>query len=299
MNLNSATLTKIQDTLTLFMGLIVESFPFVIIGILVSTAIAYYFKEEWIFKVLPKNKLGSHFMLSILGMFFPVCECGNIPVMRRLLSKGFNVSHAVTFLLAAPIINVITIWSTLEAFSYDKSFLAIRLVSAFVIANLVGILISFKKNQEEFLTDHFFHEHCNHDHYHDKKIFQIFREEFTEVMRMLIFGAFVAAAFQVFIPRDIIIAFGSNPVLSVLAMMLLAFVISICANVDAFFALSYADRFTKGSLLSFMVFGPMIDIKIISMLKTTLKAKLIWIIVTLVSLSSLLVGLLVNFVTSI
>lgn len=291
---------QLQDFFTLFLGLVVEAFPFVILGVVVSVFVGIFVKEEWILKVMPKNRFGSHLILSLLGVFMPVCECGNVPVVRRLLTKGFTVSQALTFLLAAPIINPITFYSTYAAFNFDLSVLAVRLIGALVIANFVGLILSYKKRQEEFMTDKFYDYVCHHDdHKHGKleEARHIFQTEFIEVMSMLVVGALIAAASQSFIPRELIVDIGSNPVLSILAMLILAFVISICANVDAFFALTYANTFTLGSLITFMTFGPMIDIKMLAMLKTTFTTKLLVIMSILVGLMSVLIGLMYNYFT--
>lgn len=291
-------INKFQDFTTLFLSIIIEAFPFVVLGTLVSVLVGLFVKEEWVLKYLPKNRVISHIVVSLLGVFMPVCECGNIPVARRLLSKGFNVSHSTTFLLAAPILNPLTLLTTLEAFNYDKSIAFIRIGSAFIVSVGIGLLISLKSNQKEFLNTQFVKDHCDVSHNHKvslKNALSIFQSEFIEVVKLLCFGAFLAALSQSFIPRDIIVSLGQNPLFSVLTMIALAFVISICSNVDAFFALSYANTFTTGSILSFLVFGPMIDIKILSMLKTTFTTKYLIIISSLVFLSSVLIGLVVNY----
>lgn len=315
---------RIQDFITLVLSIVVEAFPFIILGVSISTLIGvgffeflksfvykhkrilfplYYLYESssLIDKKFKTNRIYSHVKVSVLGIFLPVCECGNIPVARRLLLGGFSVSQSITFLLAAPILNPVTFLTTLEAFNYDKSVVVIRLLAAFIIANFVGILLSFKKPQNEFLNLDFYQEICDtQDHKHNKNRFvealNTFQREFIEIFKVLIIGAMLAAASQTFIPRDIIIAIGQNPILSILAMLLLAFVISICSNVDAFFALSYANSFTIGSILGFLVFGPMIDIKILTMLRTTYKPKLLLIVSGLVFMLSLLTALIVNFI---
>lgn len=316
---------KIQDMFTLFLSLIVEATPFVVLGVSVSILVSLFLEEDWILNLLPKNRFISHFLLSIIGIFLPVCECGNIPVARRLMLKGFNVSHAVTFLLAAPIVNPITFFSTREAFrivnettSWQVAFT--RIIFAIIIANIIGLVLSTYKNQKNLLTKEF-NVACDTESQHgafskkfiqsykkkNKKEFlkttkaafkrsvEIFQDEFYSVMKMLIIGAFAAAIFQSFVPREIILSIGQNIFLSIIAMILLSFVISICATVDAFFAASFASSFTLGSLMSFMVFGPMIDIKILSMLSSTFKPKLLLVIIILITLLSILCGLIVNY----
>lgn len=295
-------IARFQEFLTLFFGLIVETTPFVFIGTVVSILVALFFKEEWIVKIVPNNRILSHIVLSFMGILMPVCECGNVPVVRRLMLKGFKLSHAITFLLAAPIISPITIWSTYVAFKdIDPNIVLFRVLAAFFVANFIGILISFKKNEEEFMTEEFYKEVCDHDHEHEhssklKRALDIFHSEFISVFRMLVIGSILAALSQTLIPRSIILGIGSNPILAVLAMIILSFVISICANVDAFFARAYVNTFSLGSLMSFMVFGPMIDIKMLMMLRSTFKKELLILLVSLVFVLSFGIGLLFNII---
>ncbi len=289
----------LQDMLTLLLGIIVEALPFVIFGTLISALVAVYVQEDWVLNKLPKNKFFSHLFISFAGILMPVCECGNVPVSRRLMLKGFKPSQAITFLLAAPIINPVTLFATWRAFDPDYSYVIIRFIAALFIANFVGLLFSYLKNQEELITQRFNIQCHSHDHEHiqsklDKGI-KVFQDEFIEVMKMLSVGALIAANIRTFVPESVLESIGNNIILSVLAMMIFAFTISICSNVDAFVVLGYADKFTKGSILTFLVFGPMIDIKILTMLKTTFKVRTLIIMTFLVSLLSIITGLIVNY----
>lgn len=315
---------RLQDFLTLFLSIIVEAFPFVILGVTISTLVGVgffswlasqvkshkyilaplyliYFVFSKVDSRLYKNRFYSHIKISLMGVVLPVCECGNVPVARRLLLSGFTVSQSITFLLAAPILNPITFLTTMEAFSFDPSVVVIRMLAGFIIANFIGILLSYKKPQSDFLNLDFYQEVCEAvDHKHSKnrlaEALNTFQREFLEIFKVLVIGAILAGISQTFIPRDIIIAIGQNPLLSILAMILLAFVISICSNVDAFFALSYANSFTMGSILGFLVFGPMIDIKMLTMMKSTYKIKLLGLVTVYVFLFSFLTALIVNFI---
>ncbi len=292
--------TILQDLITIFLGITVEAFPFLIIGVCFSVFVELFIKSEWILKIIPKNRFISHPLIALIGVFMPVCECGNVPVARRFLMHKFTVSQTITFLLAAPIINPITFISTLEAFNFDRTIALYRVLAAYIIAVLLGILISFKKNQEDFLTTNMVHEieMCEHDHLHEgrfEKGLEVFKDEFFTTAKLLMIGALIAAITQTVLPRNIIESVGSSPTLSILAMLILAFIVSICSNIDAFFALAYVNTFTTGSLLTFMVFGPMIDMKILTMLKSTFKTKLLIYITVIVALMSTLTGLLFNY----
>jgi len=308
---------KFNDFLILVLGLIVEAFPFIIVGTLISLFLDVFIKKDIFYKILPKNKILSHFFISLFGIFLPVCECGNVPVVRKFLLKDLKLSHALSFLFAAPIINPITIWTTYTAFNFDTSFVFLRILGALLISTCIGYIFSFTKDDKKYLSDEFYKDVCthdhskghshshdhshNHDHSHpeDNNIrvyIDLFIKEFVIVMHAMVIGSIIAGIFQTFVPRSFLLYFGEHPILSVLMMILLSFVISICATVDAFFALSFVSSFTKGSLLSFLVFGPMIDIKLLSMLKSTFTTRLLVMLTTLIFLLSFSFGLIINLI---
>jgi uncharacterized membrane protein YraQ (UPF0718 family) len=239
-------------------------------------------------------------------MFMPVCECGSVPVARGLVVRGLSIPDSMTFLLAAPIVNPVTLLAISQAFRLDQAMVWIRLAGALFIANLVGSLVSLHKDPMALVSKGFYQTLCeldvHDDHHHDhhqaprwRRGIGIFRDEVSLMLKMLCLGAVIAGLTQVFVPRDVLTSLGAHPVLSVLAMITLAFVISICANVDAFFALVYANTFTFGSLAAFLVFGPMIDIKMLAMMRTTYKARLLAVLSAVVALCSVLIGLVVNY----
>lgn len=296
------TLRTLNDFLTTLRSILIQSFPFLFIGVGISVLVGLFFKEEWILKFLPKNRFLSHMLISLFGVFMPVCECGNVPVARRLIMKGFSVSQSITFLLAAPIINPVTILTTYIAFKDiypDPIIIISRVVGGFFIANFIGIVLSYKKNQFDMLTDSFYKEVCDpqDDHIKNKfaKALDIFQKEFITVASALIFGSIIASVTSIYF-RDVVLSIGSSPTLSIVAMILFSLVISVCSSVDSFLVITYTSTFTVGSIVSYLLFGPMIDIKILTMLRSTFKTKTLITITVLVTLLSLLAGLLINYI---
>ncbi|GAB3606088.1 permease [Conyzicola nivalis] len=292
---------KAQDFLTLSISVIVESMPFVILGIVLSIAVQVWVPDSWIMRVLPRNPFLRRAAISFIGVFLPVCECGNVPLARGLMVEGFTVSESMTFLLAAPIINPITIITTHQAFGWDDNILVGRIVGGFVIANLTGWLFSRHPDQDSLLTDKFAAICRVPDaHAHGASRWQesvsLFRRESSIILPALFIGAVAAGAIQSLVPRSVLVSLGSNPLWSILAMMVLAFVISVCSNVDAFFILPFASTFMPGSIVSFLVFGPIIDIKMLALLRTTFTVRTLVQLTVVVALLSALIGLVVNYV---
>jgi uncharacterized protein len=298
-------LNRVSDFLMIFIGLLVESLPFVVLGVLISSLIAVFVKPEFILKFKSKNIILSHIQSMFIGVFLPVCECGNIPLAKRLIIIGFKPSEVITFMLAAPILNPLVLISTLEAFNIDKNIAIIRIVSGGVIALLVGLIFSFNNKElainsavidkPKFSFQATASEQTIINNTAHVNFFENFRNEFFSVFKVLALGCILASAFQIFIPRDWISLFATDPLLSVLSMIFLAFLISICSSVDAFFALSLSSTFNLGSILSFLVFGPMIDIKTLFMLRSIYKPFTLIRLVILVMLFCTLLGLGVNY----
>ena len=288
---------QVQDFITLSLGVIIEALPFVMLGVFFSIAVRLWLPHDWLIKYLPKQPFLRRALISLLGVFMPVCECGNVPLARGLLAKGLTQAESLTFLLAAPILNPVTIITTQQAFSDDNTVLIARILGGFLIANLIGWIYSSTR-QDAMLRPEFI-AICKEKKDNSNKLvdaLHFFKHETRSMMPALVIGAMVAGFIQVVVPRETILLLGNSPAWSVLVMAVLAFVVSICSSVDAFFALAFRGSFTSGSLVSFLTFGPMIDVKMLSLMRTTYRRNILLQVSLLVFLMSMLIGLVVNYV---
>lgn len=286
-------LTYLQDYLTVLLAVVVEAVPFVVLGTFVSGLLAVFVRDEWLVKLIPKNVILGHVSIAFLGFFFPVCECGNLPVAKRLVQKGLSVPQAITFLLAAPVLNPIVILSTYVAFRFAPEMVFARVGLSFLIAVLTGLLVRTLGDADQMLTESL-HDACEH---HERfpetrqEKFQVFvrtfRGEVIEMLQALAFGGAIAA-FTTLLPREVIGSLAQSPLLAILAMMLLALIMSICSTVDAFVALGYVGTFPMSAVLGFLVFGPMIDFRAISLMRTAFRWPVVLCIISTVSLLVLL-----------
>jgi len=268
----------LQDFTTLAISVVVESLPFVVLGIVLSIIVEVWVPAGALELVLPRRPLPRRAVISLIGMLFPVCECGNVPLARGLMLRGFSPAEATTFLVAAPILNPLVIVSTAQAFGWTGAILPVRILGGFVLANLVGWIVAGHRAPSDLLVPAF-DDRCRVEASATRarsrwpESAAHFGAEAATIMPALFVGAAVAAAIQVAVPRSALVAIGSNPVLSVVAMMLLAMTISLCSNVDAFFALSFSSTFLSGSITAFLLIGPIIDVKMIALLRTTFRTR--------------------------
>ncbi|MCU1420523.1 MAG: permease, partial [Microbacteriaceae bacterium] len=170
------------------------------------------------------------------------------------------------------------------------------------IANVIGWLFSRHPDQDSLMTPSFAAQ-CRVPDPHEaaesrcKRSIEIFQHESATIMPALFLGSLVAGLVQVAVPRAVLLNLGSNPVWSILAMMALAFVISVCSNVDSFFILPFANTFMPGSITAFLVFGPIVDIKMLTLMRTTFTTRVLVILTVVVGLLAALLGLVINFVS--
>ncbi|WP_430592504.1 permease [Humidisolicoccus flavus] len=294
-----------QDAVTLASGVIIESFPFIVLGITLSVIVQVWLPEGLLFKLLPKRRALRRGVLSTLGILLPVCECGNVPLSRGLLQRGLRPSEAITFLLAAPIVNPVTIVTTFQAFGFDHGILFARILGGLVIANLVGWIFDQHPNQNSRLTPSF-QATCEHARHAPRSngarakaaaSVQLFIDESRALLPALFLGGAIAGIIQVAISRDLLTTLGQHPIYSILAMMALAFIVSLCSSVDAFFALALASLFMPGALLAFLLFGPLIDLKMIALFRTTFTTRTIIELTVIIALLVAVLALGLNLVS--
>ncbi len=265
MEIFSRLFDQLSTFTTIFLGVFIEAAPFLLLGTLASGFVEVFFDKDSLARIIPRNRVGGAIVGSLLGLFFPVCECGVVPLTRRLMKKGMPLSAGVTFLMAAPAFNPIVIASTAAAFGVGRV-LFLRMLLTAIIAIITGLIFSMQKNPQELLLP------IEMDIHQEPQIVAplmervrqaliIASDEFFEMGRYMIFGIVIAAGMQTLVPQTWMLSVASGPVISVLALMALAIVLSICSTVDAFIALSFVGTFTTGSILAFLVFGPMVDIK--------------------------------------
>ncbi len=280
-------------------SVLLEALPFVMLGTIISSLIQVFVSEETILKVLPKNNFLRLIFAALLGLVFPVCECAIIPITRGLIKKGMPIGPAIAFMIATPIINPIVIFSTYNAFPSMPEMALVRALSGFLGAVLIGGLVGSASRERTLKEGEDIACACGidgHDHGHDhahhhaddgqaaekrtgwqlvKSVLAHTNGELQSVGMYLIFGATISAAVQILVPTDVLTSLGSGRVVSILVMMVLAIVLSICSEADAFIGSTFLFQFSSASILAFLIVGPMVDIKNTLMMLGAFKKKFV------------------------
>ena len=268
----------------IFLSIVIEALPFVLLGCLISGALQVFLTPERVTKILPKNKLASIAMGCGLGVFFPSCECGIVPIVNQFVKKDVPVYTAFAFMLTAPIVNPIVIFSTFIAFGNSAKFAFLRVLGSLLVAMVVGVWLAYFSKQEILKTQLITasedtHQGHHHGHAHDtgsekrkwshqiRHLLQHSIDEFFDTGRYLIIGGLIAAAMQTYLPTGMMLTLGSTKFLAVLVMLVLALTMSLFSEADAFIGSSLLSLFGAGPVVGFLVFGPMVDIKNLLMMK--------------------------------
>ncbi|GLB60885.1 hypothetical protein NCCP133_30170 [Cytobacillus sp. NCCP-133] len=280
LNLPIGIPASILNLNVIFISILIEALPFVLIGVFIAGFIQIFITEEHIRRWIPKNKAAAVVMGCTVGALFPACECGIVPIIRRLISKGVPVYAAIGFMLTGPLINPIVIVSTYMAFGNDLKMAGLRMGLGFLIAIIIAFIVSiiFRSNHLKDSVQ------VIHHHSYVKKrslIEQIWSmlthsiDEFFDMAKYLIIGAFLASIVQVFMPAKAFLQIADDPVISLVIMMGFAYILSLCSEADAFIGASFSSIFPRPSILGFLIFGPMIDFKNSIMMLSVFRLKFV------------------------
>ncbi len=285
-----------QDFALAFLSILFEGAPFILLGTLISGFIDVYLPPGTMDRFLPKNRGAAVVVSGLLGAIFPVCECAVVPVIRRLVKKGLPVSCGITYMLAAPIVNPITALSTWKAFQGQGPWMMTcsRLALGLLLAVGVGLIVSRMRMRSVLrakLVDDIESEGFLETGRRQVKTaaavpaaaankggdrlvaaFRSAMRDFVEVGVYFTIGVAITAMFNTGIApgADWLDSLATNPYAAPAALMTLGFILSLCSTSDAFIAATL-DKFSWGAKLAFLVYGPMMDVKLIFLYLTVLR----------------------------
>ncbi len=252
---------RLQTWTTVFVSVMVQAVPFLVFGVVLSAVIAVFVPRSFWARALPRHPALAVPVASVAGVVLPGCECGSVPIAGSLMRRGVAPAAALAFLLAAPAINPIVLTATAIAFPNNPEMVLARGLASLVVAMLMGwlwlrlgrtdwIRLPHRPDLDDLSRARAFWAACRHDIMH--------------AGGFLVVGAAAAATINVVVPEQWLQTLADNAVLSILALAVLAVLLSICSEADAFVAASLS-QFSLTSRLVFLVVGPMVDLKLISM----------------------------------
>lgn len=251
---------------TVFCGVFVQALPFLGLGVVVSGLIAVFVPPERLLRWLPRRPAAAVLAAGVVGAALPGCECGSVPVARRLFGDGGAAgAAALTFMLAAPAINPVVVVATAVAFPGQPKMVVARVVASLLTAVVMGWAWS-RWGRAEWITRRLVSHESHGPATQSKWVMfcEVARHDFLQAAAYLVLGAAAAAALHVLVPPWIFEHVGAHLVLGVVAMAALAVVLAVCSEADAFVA-SSLTMVPLVPRLVFLVVGPAIDVKLVAM----------------------------------
>lgn len=329
-----SSLDPISRFLVIFQSIVFEAVPFIVFGALISGTLEELLPQQWFARLIPRRRWLAVFGCTFLGLLFPMCECGIVVVMRRLLSKGLPLACATAYMLAAPIVNPIVIASTYAAFSGEQrldkisneQMTVLRVGGAVFVAFMVGMIVDGLAKR--YGTANLVQPIRGVARYHDASddaivgdtepkagdnstsrpppktwkqrlwsISEVTLHDFIDITCYLIIGATLAATLQTFRLLELAPGLTANAAVSVLLMMVVAIALCLCSEADAFVAanMPIPVEIALSSKLAFLLLGPMLDIKLYFMYTRVFRARLIWTIISSVVVLVFLVTMSVHY----
>ena len=246
---------------TLLLAIVVQAVPFLVLGVVVSGAIAAWMPKDVLSRVTPRSPMLAVPTAGVAGMVLPGCECASVPVSQSLMRRGLPQAAALAFLLAAPAVNPIVLVATAVAFQGNQTMVWARFVASLLAVVVIGWAWGIL-GREEGMKSQGGHEPD------DVPRSEVFREtavhDLLQAGGFLVVGAAAAAFLKAFVPTSVLTTLGDHPWLAVLAMAGLAVALSLCSEADAF-VVSSLTSVSPTAQLAFLVVGPMVDIKLFAM----------------------------------
>lgn len=247
---------------TVFVAIALQAVPFLALGVTISAAIGTFVPATFLARVVPRNPALAVPAAALAGAALPGCECGSVPIARRLIDRGAAAPAALAFLLSAPAINPVVLVATAVAFPGRPEMVGARFAASLLAATVVGWVWA-RTGRDELLAGR------RRPHTHEggsrfSTFLGIAQHDFLDAGGFLIIGAAAAATLQTVVPRSVLDGIAGHGVLAVLALAALAVVMAICSEADAFVAASM-KQFSATAQLAFMVVGPMVDVKLIAL----------------------------------
>jgi uncharacterized membrane protein YraQ (UPF0718 family) len=252
----------IQTGATVFVAVCVQALPFLVVGVLISGAIAAFVSADLLRRLLPKKAALAVPVAGVAGVALPNCECAAVPVARRLIQQQVPASVAVTFLLAAPAVNPIVLVATAVAFPNEPRMVIARFLGSMLTAVTMGWLWA-RFGRMEWFAERALRKLPEPTAQRDRwgVFFETARQDLVDAGGFLVVGGLTAAVLNVVVPRSWINTLGEQMLLGIIVMAVLAVVLALCSEADAFVVASLSTMPLLPRLV-FLVVGPAIDIKL-------------------------------------
>ncbi len=273
----------VQKVAISFLSILIQALPFILLGAFISSFIQIIVPSSRIIGIITKHNIKSLIGAALAGFFFPVCDCGLVPMISGLLKKGAPLPQIMTFWLTSAAVNPIVILSVLYAFPGNPRIAILRVLAGLLTGLFVGIILMLLKiNTKDVINETILLQTVGGEllevdkesrFYKVNAVIKGTQLEFFRVLKYVIIGALLSSVGLIFLPQTIKNFIVANDLMQYGIMVIAAVFMSTCSTSNAFIARSFTASFSYPSILSFMVLGPMLDFKNLIIFSETIKKR--------------------------
>jgi uncharacterized membrane protein YraQ (UPF0718 family) len=283
-----------------FSAMFVQALPFLVLGVVISAVIAAFVPPDALRRLLDRPARVSLPMATAGGVVLPGCECSAVPVADRMRRAGVPFSSALAFAMASPALNPVVMVATATAFPGQPQVVLARFVASATVVLTTAAVIHRRRVEPSAPRDlgaaaataidapprpasrwRVFVDAVEHDLLH--------------TAGYLVIGAALAATLRVFVPSTWLDSLAGTLVTAVIALAILAVVMSICSEADAFVAASLA-AFPMSARLAFMVVGPAVDLRLVTLYRAGFGAAVTRVLVPTAFVTAVVASLIVGWI---
>jgi uncharacterized membrane protein YraQ (UPF0718 family) len=288
-----------QSIVTIFLSILLQAIPFILLGAFISAGIQIFASTGWIMKQIVKGSWYSFLIAAVAGFFMPICDCGMVPIISGLLKKDTPLPQTITFWLSSSAVSPIVILSMLYAFPEQPYLAGVRVGAGLIVGIMAGVILKIIHLETKDVTkgNRRFRNigkdvlDLKYDGTRGKfeAVFSGAKVEFFRVAEYVIIGALISAVLQMVMPQTMKSFIDNNLIIQFIVMIAAAMLMSACSTSNAFIGRSFSNNFSTVPILSFIVMGPMLDLKNMVMLSEILKKRFLLFLAFLVVVESAVV----------
>lgn len=274
--------SDLRTAFSFWTATLLQALPFLVIGVVISSILQLFLSPAFVERFLRKNHFTGTVTALSAAFFFPLCDCGAVPVFRSLVARKVPVSTALTFMLAGPLINPVVLISTYVAFGGNMEIFLWRTVGGIVTVLFIGLTFFAYTGLDGMTTGRIPLSFCSGDSIRPEmnRFMQAVvhsRREFMRIIPYVLAGTLLSSFFQVY-GSSLMQNLGIWPtnIVMIPLMMVIAFFLSVCSTADAMIARNFAAHVPPAGILSFLLFGPMLDLKNFLLLRALFPKAFVW-----------------------
>jgi uncharacterized membrane protein YraQ (UPF0718 family)/copper chaperone CopZ len=275
------------------LNVVCEMAPYLLLGFFIAGVLHVFVPQRFYANYLSRNNKLSVVWAALLGVPLPLCSCGVIPTAIGLRNEKASKGAIASFLIATPQTGIDSILATFSLMGLG--FAIIRPVAALITGVCGGLLVNRLVREDDISSI----DNCSCEVESGNRIWRVLRYAYYDMLRdiglRLLIGLIVAALIQVAVPDEFFLSFGSQPLLQMLVILIIAIPMYICSTGSIPVAAALMMKgLSPGAALVMLMAGPAVNLASILVVHKSMGRRFTSIYLMTIVGFAVLFGLLLN-----